>query len=153
VLFNGAYQVNLIAGSPWVDDTRRIEFELRGKKTIEIPVVPYYTVENESITNSSDVIQATFTVGRVETSRAIQRVGIYVNTASIVDRTHQVVSGELTGSAIGNLNAPITLSAKLPANIRLTPSPAPRTDVFVRVGVQAAGVGEMMYSQVRKIGL
>jgi hypothetical protein len=153
LLFDGNYEINLLPGGPWVTNTTRTTFELRGSMVLDVPVVPYYTVMNESIVNNNDVIQGTFTVGQVSTTGCpLQRVGVYVNTTTIVDRTHQVVRAELSGGAV-NLSAPVNVSVALPSNIRLTPSPEPRTAVFARIGVQSTCSGEMAYSQVQKIDI
>lgn len=152
VLFDGDYEMNLLPGGPWVTNTQRTTFQLRGSLEMDVPVVPYYTVQNETITKNGNAIQTTFTVGRIDTSCALQRVGVYVNTTMIVDRTHQVVRSELAGSAVP-ASGVVNLSVNLPSNIHLTPSPEPRTAVFARVGVQATCSGEMAYSQVMKIPL
>jgi hypothetical protein len=153
VLFDGSYEINLLAGSgPWVDNPERIPFDLRGEMTLEIPVVPYYTVQDESIANNNDVVEATFTLGQVETSRAVQYVGLYVSTTVFVDRTNQVVHVERAGDQI-DPGAPISLSVALPANIRVGPGPDPRTKVFARIGIKTVGVAEMLFSPVYEIGL
>ena len=149
-LFDGSYEVNLLDGGPWVDNSTRMQLEVRGDTNLELPVVPYYTVEGESITNVSDVIQAAFNIGQVNTSLGIQRVGLYVGVTTLVDRNNNEVSVESTNV---NPNATINLSVALPNDIRLTPGPDPRTKVYARVGVQAAGKTELIYSQVYTLGL
>ena len=151
VLFDGSYEVSVLDGGPWVDSSQRTPLEVRGNTTLEFPVVPYYTVEGESITNVGDVIQATFNIGQVDTSRGIQRVGLYVGVTTLVDRNVRRVSVEVSSGI--DPNGPINLSVALPADIRVTPSPEPRTKVYARVGVQAEGKTELIYSQVHEIGL
>jgi hypothetical protein len=152
VLFDGTYEMNLLPGGPWLSNTERTTLELNGSLDLDVPVVPYYTVQNETIVHDNNVIRATFTVGKIDTSCTHERVGVYVNTTANVDRTRHVVRTELTGRA-ANASGPITVNVTLPSTIRLTPSPEPRTSVFVRVGVKATCSGELAYSQVQKIGI
>ena len=158
-LFDGSYKLNLRSGNgAWVDSPDTIRFELNGTADVTVPVTPYYTIENEAISHNPGVnapvgaIQATFKVGQVTTSRALEYVGLYVGTTSFVDRNHMVVRTEKKAAAL-DLNAPITLSVNLPANIRVTPSPESRDSVSVRVGVKTSGVDEMLFTQVYKIAI
>jgi Protein of unknown function (DUF3823) N-terminal domain/Domain of unknown function (DUF3823_C) len=150
-LFDGSYEVNLLDGGPWVDNSTRMPLQINGDTNLDLQVVPYYTVEGESISNVSDVIQATFNIGQVTTSAGIQRVGLYVGVTTLVDRNNNTVRVETTSGI--NPNAPVSLSVALPGDIRLTPGPDPRTKVYARVGIQAAGKTELIYSQVHEIGL
>jgi hypothetical protein len=150
-VFDGSYEVNLLDGGPWVDNSTRMSLQINGDTNLELPVTPYYTVEGESISNVSDVIQATFNIGQVDTSVGIQRVGLYVGVTALVDRNNNEVDVEQSGGI--DPNAPVNLSVPLPDDIRVTPGPDPRTKVYARVGVQAAGKTELIYSQVYEIGL
>lgn len=153
VLFDGSYEINLLPGSgPWVDNPGRIPLQLRGETDLEIPVVPYYTVEGENIINNSDVIEAMFSIGQVEPSRDIEHIGLYVSTTMFVDRTNQVVQIELAGNDI-DLGGTIDLSVELPDDIRVAPGADPRTTVYARVGIKTVGVADMIFSPVYKISL
>jgi len=150
-VFDGSYEVNLLDGGPWVDNSTRMSVQINGDTNLELPVTPYYTVEDESISNVNDVIQAIFNIGQVDTSVDIQRVGLYVGVTALVDRNTNEVDVEQSDGI--DPNAPVNLSVALPADIRVTPSPDLRTKVYARVGVQAAGKTELVYSQVYEIGL
>lgn len=165
-LFDGTYDIVLRAGNgPWVDDPTRHRVVVRGNTTFDVPVKPYYTIQNESYTYSPEPgpggsITATFTVGRHDTSRAVEYVGVYIGTTTFVDRTNAISIPnnvrERSGSAIQQeleSGSPITITVNLPDNIHLTPSPARRNEVFVRVGVKTVGVAEMAFSQVTKVGI
>jgi hypothetical protein len=154
VLFDGSYEINLVNGQgPWVDDPTRIPFEIRGDMTLEIPVTPYYIVENANLVNNNDVIEATFHIGQVDASRPVEYVGLYVSTTTFVDRTNRIRSVEMDAAAIPDLAGTISLSIALPDDIRLAPGSAPREAVFARVGIKTVGVSDMVFSQVQKIGL
>jgi hypothetical protein len=145
VVFDGTYRLNLLAGGPWVENTDTIEFDVRRGATVDVPVVPYYTIANETIVHNSGAIVATFDVGQVDTSRALEFVGLYVATTSFVDRTNMSARFERARSAIPNLNDPVTLTVNLPANL------AQRNDVFARIGVKTVGIAEMLFSPISKI--
>lgn len=148
VLFDGTYKLNLLPGNgPWVDIRDTIPIELKGKATVAVPVVPYYTIKNETIRHSNGAIEATFSVGQVNTSRAVEYVGLYGATTSFVDRTNMDFRTEKVRSAIASLSDPINLSVTLPATL------AHKKEVFVRIGVKTLGVSELLFSPVYKIAI
>lgn len=173
VLFDGDYKLNLLPGNgPWVttNNPDTIAFTLRGHAHIDVPVTPYYTIEDEQIRYNADVnapygaIEATFRVGKVETSRPVEYVGVYVGTTTFVDRINSLSipnsQRERSGSAIAaqldaspTLSDPITISVNLPSNIYQSNSPWIREYVFVRVGVKTSGVEHMLFTPVYKINI
>jgi hypothetical protein len=153
VTFDGRYELNVIPGAPWIHDPTRIPVELRGEALLDVPVVPYYVIRNERIVNNNGTIEATFDVGQINTTRALEFVGLYVGTTEFVDRINQVVRVERPRAQIADLNAPVNLILPLPANIHVMRSPAPRERVQVRIGVKTAGIAEMLFTQVHKIDI
>jgi len=153
-LFDGDYEYSLINGQgPWADNGARVPFQVRGNTTLEIPVTPYYTVGDANISLSGgSAVQATFTINSVDTSRAVEYVGLYVSTTAFVDRSNQVVRTEMNGSQI-DVGGSISLSVNLPDDIRITPSPDPRTAVFARVGIKVVGKADMIFSLVEQVPL
>lgn len=166
MVFDGSYEVNLLRGSgPWVDDPARIPVEVAGETTIEVPVVPYHTIENEQITfnpsgGTNGAIEATFNVRQVTTSSALEFVGLYIGETLFVDRERglEIASSERERTraqvqAQLDANTPITISVNLPEDIYETGSPAVREHVFVRVGVRTEGVQHMLFTQVHKVDI
>jgi hypothetical protein len=165
-IFDGTYEISLVTGNgPWVDDPTRRTVVVRGETSLDIPVQPYYTIQNTQITyNPSPApggsITATFNVGQHNTSRALEWVGVYVGTTTFVDRSNGLpISNavrERSRTAIQNQlneNGTVSITVNLPSDIHLTPSPARRNDVFVRIGVKTVGVGEMLFTPVHKVGI
>jgi hypothetical protein len=148
-----------------VDNTTRVAVKVSGgTTTIDVPVTPYYTIQNAQITHNKTVnapvgaIQATFNIGSVNTTRNLEYVGLYVWNTSIVDRVNSITVAntirERTLAQLGGvagLGNQVSISVNLPADIYVTPSPAPREEVFVRVGVKTAGVAEMLFTPVIKV--
>jgi hypothetical protein len=148
LLFDGSYDLTLLPGNgPWVDSGDTIHIELKGKADVEVPVTPYYTVEGEQIGASDGALSATFRVGQVDTSRAVEYVGLYVSTTAFVDRQHSVARAERARGELASLDDPVQMSVDLPADLAKT------GQLFARVGVKTVGVAEMLYSPVHKIAL
>ncbi len=166
-VFDGSYEINLLPGSgPWVDDPTRIPLEVRGQASLDIPVVPYHMVRDETVTfNPSGggphgTIDATFSIEQIEGSREVEYVGVYVGTTWLAaerdsdvipnsesERLREAISAELTN------DTPITISVRLPENIYLTNSPERRDRVYVRIGVKTVGVSEMLFTQVHEVSI
>ena len=167
-VFDGDYELNLLANNgPWVNDPTVHQIQLRGSAQIEIPVTPYYTIQDPTYTRGAPTagspggtITASFRVGKINTSRNLEWVGLYIGVTSIVDRNNSVsisnaqrersrssIQSELDG------NQTITITVTLPANIYESNSPWIRDFVFARVGVKTSGVGEMLFSPLFEIGI
>jgi len=115
-------------------------------------VVPYYTVVNESVVNDGDRVEATFHVGEVEAGRPVEFVGLYVSESSIVDRSNAVVQVEEAGGVI-DLDGAVNLEVQLPEGIRVGPASQPRDRVWARIGIKTAGVEDMMFGVLHRVGL
>lgn len=166
-VFDGSYEINLLPGSgPWVDDPTRIPLEVRGQVSLDIPVVPYHVIRDETVTfNPSGggphgTIDATFRVEQIEGSREVEYVGVYVGTTKLAaerdsdvipnsesERLRDAISAELAN------NTPITISVRLPDEIYSTNSPARRDRVYVRIGVKAVGVAETLFTPVHEVSI
>lgn len=154
VLFDGEYELNLLPGNgPWLDDPTRIPISLRGEAHVDVEVKPYYTINNEQIDNLGGRIEAVFDIGEVNTSRSIEYVGLYVATTQFVDRINQRVRREVPLDQLGSIDGPVRVSVDLPPDIHVTPSPAIRKEVFVRVGIKIVGVSEMIFSPIHRVGI
>ncbi|HUF10839.1 MAG TPA: DUF3823 domain-containing protein [Rhodothermales bacterium] len=152
-LFDGDYELNLLPGNgPWIDNPNRLQVQVRGNTSVDIPVAPYYTIENPILLNRGDSIHATFTIRSVNPTRLVEFAGLYVGKTIIVDRNNMAVRREVARSSL-QLDTPVTISLKLPDDIHLTPSPDPREQVFVRIGVKTLGVAELLYSPVEEVPL
>lgn len=166
-VFDGSYEINLLANNgPWVSNPSRIPVVVNGTASIDVPVVPYYTLTDPQISYNAagggpvGAIQATFTVQKIDTTRDVEYVGLYIGTTSFVDRNLGLAipnaqRERLRSAVLTQLdaNAPISISVNLPANIHQTESPVRRDHVFVRVGVKTVGVAEMLFSPVQKIAI
>lgn len=184
MVYNGEYEIQLIDNSgPWVNDTTRIPIVVSGNTQKDVPVQPYYTIEDANIvfnppaagdTETAGSITATFRVGKHVATPQVELVGLYVNTTTFVDRSRrdnslmvQTAPPPPPGQSANNPHErsraqvqteldndqPITITLRLPKSILLTRSPDPRTTVYARVGVKTQGVTELAYSDVEAVSI
>ncbi|MDZ7691143.1 MAG: DUF3823 domain-containing protein [Balneolaceae bacterium] len=147
-LFDGEYQLVLRQGNgPWVDDTDSIAVQLEGSANVEVPVEPYYIINNESINAAGGDIEASFSVQQVNSNRDLEYVGLYLGTANIVDQIYNEANTTLAGDQI-TFGDSINLSISLADN-----DLEGRQNVFARVGLKIAGRSELLFSQVYNIEL
>jgi hypothetical protein len=165
VVFDGNYEINLLANNgPWVSNTTRIPLTLNGTASIDVPVEPFFVIRNEQFAfnpaggGPNGTISATFNVRRVNATRQLEYVGLYIANNNFVDRIAAIPipnpQRERTGAQVQTQlanNQPITITYQLPANIYLTGSPARRDKIYVRVGAKTLGVAEMLFSPVYEI--
>lgn len=167
-IFKGNYELGLREGNgPWLNDPTRIPLEVNGNMTVDVPVQPYYTIEDPVITFNPAVnqpygaITATFRVGQVNTVNQLEYVGVYIGLTRFVDRSPNTISiansvRERTRSQIQQQlasNGTISITINLPNTIHNTNSPDIRDFIFVRIGVKTVGVSELWYTPVQEIAI
>lgn len=183
LVYDGEYDIQLVPDQgPWVNDTTRIPLVINGNMSVDIPVQPYYTIEDEVIeylppaagdNTTTGSIRATFRVKQHPgVTQQLDLVGLFISTTQFVDRGRRdnTILGELptpAGQGSTHLsertraqiqtqltnNEPITITLRLPPEIRLTRSPAPRTTLYARVGVKTVAVNELAYSTVKAVDI
>jgi len=147
-LFDGDYKLVLLRGNgPWADNTDSIDVHLRGTASLDVPVDPYFVITGESFQRDGDQIRATFTLRQVNTSRALERVAIYLGQTLIVDQNNNAARAEIVSADIADIGQPLTLSVTIPASL------VSKGYLFARLGVKANGVAEYLYTQVQRINL
>jgi hypothetical protein len=122
---------------------------LKGSKTLDIEVMPYYMIRTPQFTVSGRDVTGTFKVEKIITdanAKNVERVNLYVNKTQFVDFRANVASAELSGASVTAGNT-ITLKATVPA---ITPT---QNYVFARIGLKIAGVEDMIFSPVVKVNL
>ncbi|GAB3334710.1 DUF3823 domain-containing protein [Larkinella ripae] len=145
-LFDGDYKlVRLRGNGPWVDNTDTIEVQVRGSATIDVPVQPYFTIKNEKFQKSGTALTVSCKVDPVLTTRAIERVTVYVGTTQYVDVNNNVGSINIPTAALADLTKELSINYPLPAAV------STRAYFYARVGVKATGVAELLYTPVQKI--
>lgn len=147
-LFDGNYKLIPLKGvGPWADKLDSIDVTVNGTATVDVPVDPYFIIKGESFQKSGSTINATFTLQKVNTTKALELVRIYVGQTVITDQTNNVANAQKATAAIPDITQPITLSIPIPASL------ANSDYLFARVGVKTLGVAELLYTQSIKIPL
>jgi len=145
-LFNGDYKLVRLAGAPWENQTDTINVTVKGNTVVDVPVVPYFIMNNVNIQKGTGVVTATLTVQKVSTTKNLELVRLYLGKTIITDQNKNAVSASVLASAI-TLGQTVTVTATIPAAL------ASADYLFARVGVKAAGIGELYYTAPQKIQL
>lgn len=145
-LFDGTYKLTFLAGNgPWAVSTDTIIVNLNGSADITVPAEPYYTIGDETVARNGESIEASFRALAVNESRALESVGLYIGTTTVLDNINNKQKVELPAADITSLDEPIDLAVTLGADL------SARAYVFARIGVRTSGVNEMLFSPVFKI--
>src|SRR3954453_5023463 len=91
-LFDGNYKLVLLNGNgPWVSSSDSIDVKVNGATTVNVPVTPYFIINQSSITHPTDsTVTATVSIQQVDTSLPLEAVNLYVGTTSVVDAVRNV---------------------------------------------------------------
>ncbi|REA57174.1 hypothetical protein DSL64_24630 [Dyadobacter luteus] len=147
-VFDGNYRLSFVGGNgPWVVSRDSIVVNVNGNTTVDVPVKPYYVISNEAVTNEAGKLASTFNLGKIDDSRALQFVGLYIGTTAVLDNINNRQKVEIQAANITSLTAPVKIDATLSAAL------ASREYVFARIGVKTSGVNEMIFSPVVKVEL
>jgi hypothetical protein len=156
LLFDGDYKL-IIPGTQgpfrWNQTTGSrdtLAVKVSGNQTLDIPVTPYYVVNNAQYTVTGRDVKATFGVTKVITdanAKDIESVALFVNKTQFVSSNDNIKSASIAGSAIVNPASITVTAAAVPA---ITPA---QNYVFVRVGIKIAGIEDWIFSPLQKISI
>lgn len=147
-LFDGEYKLTRLRGNgPWADNTDTINVSVKGNTVMDVPVDPYFVLRNPTFQKSGNNITGRVNLQRVNTSRNLEFVRIYVGQTMITDQVNNAGTATVTASAITDLTQPVNLSVAIPASL------ATKDFVYARIGVKTLGVAELVYTQPQKIQL
>lgn len=147
-LYDGDYKITLVKGNgPWADKTDTINVSVRGNTKLDIPVDPFFIIKNETFQKSGTAISTTFNLQRVNTTKDLELVKIYLNRTILVDDKNQLANAQVLAAAITDLSNPVTINVTIPASL------ASQDYVYARVGVKTKGMAELAYSLPQKIAI
>lgn len=147
-VFNGSYKLTRLRGNgPWADNADTINVQVNGSAEIDVPVDPYFIITNASIQKSGTNITANFNLQRVNNSRSLELVKLYVGRTAITDQNQNEGSVQKLAAAIPDLNQTVSLSVAVPGSLAGAPY------LFARIGLKAVSVGEYLYTVPVKIQL
>jgi hypothetical protein len=144
LLFDGVYKlVTRDKNGPWVNNRDTIVVNLKGSADVEVPVTPYFTISNELISLSGNVLNATFNVNKIVSTANIDYVTLLVSKTSFVDDVTYIARKDFRNQLPGSLN----LSMDLSDNTSVAAAKA----LFARVGVRAVGADQAIYSDIVRL--
>lgn len=150
VLFDGEYKLTRRAGGPWVDQPNdTVYITVKGKTVQDIPVTPYFTINDASFQYTGGKVVAKFKVNKIVESAHLSRVTLCLGKSILTDYnkkesgTTYSTAEELAGVVLGQ---EATIAADLGGLVG-------QEYVFARVGVRAAesSNSEFVYSLPIKV--
>ena len=141
VLFDGVYKlIHRDNNGPWVNTRDTMTVVVKGNTQCEYPVSPYYLIRNESFSVDGNTLKARLNLEEITAGKTISSVFLVVNKTVYVDDVSQV--------ARINLSNPKQLD-----NITVEMDLSNRTEkiLFARIGVQMAGVNDILFSKIEQI--
>jgi PBP1b-binding outer membrane lipoprotein LpoB len=145
-LFDGAYKLVRLAGAPWENRTDTIPVTVKGNTIVDVPVTPYFIIRNAAFQKDGDRITATFTIEKVSPSASLNLARLYLGKTIITDQNNNMANAMLNAADV-TPGETVALSVSIPASL------ASADYLFARIGVQAAGIGELYYTESHKINL
>lgn len=142
---------------PWVNpvvtDTITVD-NYRGE-TIDMPVTPYYLLDNASITCNNKVVSGTCSVREITAGRNIEFVGLYAGRNLIVDDSYNfggtAGSTTTTATAGGQVSLQLDLSG---LSVNSTSNSLPSTGfIYARMGLKIEGIDAMIYTEPFKVSI
>ncbi|MCE5179149.1 MAG: DUF3823 domain-containing protein [Porphyromonadaceae bacterium] len=144
LLFDGEYKlVTRDRNGPWVNTRDTIVVNLKGSTEVEVPVTPFFTIDNEDITLNGNVLNATFNVNKIVNTANIDYITLLVSKTSFVDDATNIARKDFKGLQAG----PQNLSLDILGNANVASAKA----LFARVGVRAVGADQAIYSEVMRL--
>ena len=144
LLFDGTYKlVTRDKNGPWVNNRDIIIVNLKGSTEIEVPVTPFFTISNESISLNGNTLNATFNVNKIVSTANIDYVTLLISKTSFVDDVNNVARKDFKGVEAGSQN----LSMDLSDNTSVAAAKA----LFARVGVRTVGADQAIYSNIIRL--
>lgn len=145
-LFDGDYKLVLVPGNgPWANQQDSIDVQVRGSATIDVPVEPFFWIENETFNVEGTTLSASFDLQQLNENRRLGFVGLFIGKTRFVDNRFKMRVSRKRAAAVGDLNAPINLEMDL--------SDISRDYIFARIGVKTRGNSELLFTPVQKIQL
>ncbi|WDF67048.1 DUF3823 domain-containing protein [Sphingobacterium oryzagri] len=143
--FDGNYEMCITPGrGPWVPLRDTIRFTLSGtKNNVDFNVTPYFWIENYQTTYADSVFTATFELQQVAPAARLRRIVAYFGSTTILDQASRTVERAFATPGLGQRTIRVDLknfSATEKRNLARTGL------LFSRIGVQAEGAADLLYS-------
>ncbi len=153
-LFDGDYKLIIpsyqgpfksIRNAETQSDTIRIP--LRGSRTMDLEVLPYYMIRNATFTGGEKKVSAQFSIEKIITdasAKNIEEVALYISKTAFVDVRTNIASQVIKGADLKTMNG-IQMQVTVPT---ITPA---QNFVFARVKLKISGVEDPIFSAIQKV--
>lgn len=141
---------------PWVNPTSSdtiFVINCAKNEVVDMPVTPYYLLDNASITCSNKIVSGTCSVREVTVGRNIEYVGLYAGRNIIVDNTYNF--GEAGAVTATTLGGQVSLTLNLSGlQVNSTVNSLPSTGfIYARMGLKIEGIDAMVYTEPFKLSI
>ncbi|MDD3788588.1 MAG: DUF3823 domain-containing protein [Petrimonas sp.] len=143
VLFDGNYKLVRMNGAPWENNVDSIDVVVKGNTIVDVPVVPYFTVNNVTFQKNGNQLTASFVVNKVSTQRNLKSVRLFLGKTILTDNGYNIARSSVEAVDV-TLGSPTTLSVSIPDAYA-------NSVIYARVGVETDGIGQLLYSVSEKI--
>jgi hypothetical protein len=146
-LFKGKYKLVRKGNSPWLrQSTDTIVVNVDGNTVLDVPVIPYFSVGNESFQTTNGQIVANFIIRKTAESSNLDQVKVFLRKSMLTDHVvfDQEIKIDLNNIVIGTETR---VSAQLSTGLK------DQDYIFARVGVKSSSSEEYTYTPVQKIVL
>jgi hypothetical protein len=154
LLFDGDYKLIIPNGQgpfKWPQTSAgkpdSIAISLKGNKTLDLDVIPYYMIRTPKFAAASGKVTASFKIDKIvtdATAKDIEVVTLYINKTQFVSGDFNNARTSIVGSAIvdpNNINLEVNIPAMVPE----------QNYIFARIGLKIAGVEDRIFSPVEKL--
>ncbi len=154
ILFDGDYKLIIpsyqgpfksIRNAETQSDT--VQIPLRGSRTLDLEVLPYYMIRNATFTGGEKKVSAQFSIEKIITdasARNIEEVALYISKTAFVDVRTNIASQVIKGADLKTMNG-LQMQVTVPT---MTPA---QNFVFARIKLKVSGVEDPIFSAIQKV--
>ena len=148
-LFDGQYKmVTKDKNGPWVNSRDTIIVNVKGNTIQNVPVTPFFIVNNDAITMSADsLVTFTGTIEKIDPTAVLGSVTLYIGDTQFTDNLYNVANVVVANSKITTY--PYTLSETM--NLKGDKKVLASKHLYGRICVKTTGTTEGIFSKVFKL--
>lgn len=124
-----------------------VQILLRGSRTMDLEVLPYYMIRNATFTSGEKKVSAQFSIEKIITdasAKNIEEVALYISKTAFVDVRTNIASQVIKGADLKTMNG-LQMQVTVPS---MTPA---QNFVFARVKLKVSGVEDPIFSAIQKV--
>ncbi|WP_209403336.1 DUF3823 domain-containing protein [Pseudozobellia sp. WGM2] len=146
-LFDGEYKLVRKEGGPWMSQlTDTLVVNVQGNTILDVPVTPYFIVNDINISKNETSIDAEFSLKQIVETANLEFVNIYLGEGLLTDQNRY----EAVSSAdIAN----ISFTESSMVSVEIPEELSNENFVYARIGVKSNLSNELYYTQSFKIDL